>query len=532
MSIVRKLGVVVLTLLLTTTLVTTSVVTAAHLTVLDPNFVKTSIEEEGGYAMVTNATQQAAADQMPSGGTGGTGVASVIDSTAIVRAAVTDEYVASQTEANVDRLYAYLHGNRDDLNLSVSTEPIRENVSAEVERQLRNASIAELLAESNATLSGPANASVLERMTANESSYEAVKADVRAKVRAQVLDAAVDRAFTNASNDQLLALVDSDYDPTAYTAEEKETMVADRESEIRAALRTTIERRRGDEIDQEVENQLAALRNSTAAVSTDTEVGTAVAEIQSTITRGLTTDMSYQAFSSNLSAAKADLAAATANQLNQRLASEMPNRIDLTEQVAGDSAQPLKQPRMAVQWLDRLAFALPAFALVLVGLLYLVRRSPVSVASDTGVSMLLAGLPLVVGVEIARPMVQSTVASVSPDQPFVTDFVAGFVGRILATTGTVGLVVTAGGLALVGVSMAARFGLFDRFGSGPGDTSGGSEDSGASDEKETGNGQVGEASENGDGSEMSENGDGSEAGDSENSGDSEYSDEGEDSEDS
>lgn len=468
MSLLRTAGVAVVVLLLTVTLVTANAVAAAHLTVLDPDFVTDSIEEEGGYELV---------EEMTVAGVGGDASgeeSGPVDTGALVEDAVTEEYVQSQTEANVDRTYAYLHGNEDELNLSVATGPIRENVSAGVEARLRNASLVELVAQSDAELSGPINASVIERMTDSRSSYRQVKADVRASARDRVLDAAVDRAFQDASDDELVRAAGED--PDDYTEEQKARFVRQNEPEIRAALRDRIEAERGDEIDRRVEEELATLREDATTTDAETETERAVADVQATVARGLTTDQSYEAFRENLSAAKADLAAASADRVDERLAAELPARVDLAENMGSGARQGFADARTAVVWFDRLTLVLPVGVALLVGLLYYLRGSVVPVATDAGASMVLAGLPTLVGVGVVRSRLSSMVADAPAEQQQFLEVTTGLAGRALGTAGDLALALTVGGAVLVAGSLAVRYGLLDRLraalddGQGPGNT--------------------------------------------------------------
>jgi len=456
-SLARRLAVVLVALLLTTTLVTANVVAAAHLTVLDPAFVTTSMEEEGGYAFVETAVEDAALGAAPASATG------PVNTSELLADAVSEEYVAAQTDANVERAYAYLHGDSETLNLSIATGPIRENLSAGVERELRNASLADLLRQSDAELDGPINASTLERLTANESGYEATKAEFRETVRERVLDEAVDRGFERASNDELLGLVVEDYDPRDYTEAEKERMVAEREPEIRVALRDYIERERGDDIDDAVEDQIVIVREqgTTDPAEAETELEAATASIQNSVVHGLTTNESYQSFQSNLSEDRAELAAVAAAEADARLASEMPDRVDLTENVSGAGEQGFEQARTGVQWLDRLAFVLPVVGLSLVGLLYALRRSVAAVASDTGLSLLAAGVPTVVGVELARSRLQSMATDAPAEQQQAMDVLVGIAGRVIGTVGDVAIVLSVAGVVLVAGSLAVRYGAVD-----------------------------------------------------------------------
>lgn len=461
MSLARTLAVVVVALVLTTTLVTANVVAAAHLTVLDPDFVANSVDEEGGYALVEEATREATGVENEST----TETAEFLDPSALLRDAVTEEYVRSQTEANVERAYAYLHGERDDLNLSVATAPIRENVSAALASKLRNASVVDLVGQTNATLDGPVNATVIERMTANRSSYRDVKTEFRAAVRERVLDAAVEEAFAASSDDELLALVIDDYDPNEYSDEEKAQMVEEREESIRSALRDEIERERGDQIDERVEDELATVRQEVTAgdeeTAGDTPTEAAVANLTTAVADGLTTDASYDDFRADVASAKADLADAAAAEADDRLAAELPARIDLTEGMDAETRRSVEQARTVVQWFDRLAFVLPAVAAGLIGLLYVIRRSVPAVASDAGWSLLSAGLPTVVGVELARSRLRPLVDGAPAEQRQIAEVMVGLAERVLNTLGDVAVVLTVGGAVLVVGSLVVRYGVLD-----------------------------------------------------------------------
>lgn len=458
MSFARKFALVVLAMVLTTTLVTANVVAAAHLTMLDPEFVTDSMEAEGGYELIETMTQEAVGESSPAEGT------APVDTAALMEAAISEEFVARQVDANVERTYAYLHGERATLNLSIATAPVRESVADGVERQLRKASLAELLRQSDADLEGPVNATVIERMTANQSSYQDTKAEFRQRVRDRVLGEAVDEALAEASNDELLALVIEDYDPREYTETEKEQMVTDREGEIRMALRDRIESERGDEIDAAVDDQLSTIGSEATAdpSNAETETAAAVVSVQNTVIDGLTTDMTYQTFQSDLEGSKAELAAAAAETADARLTGEMPARIDLTENMSAGAEQSFEQARTGVIWMDRLAFVLPVLVVALVGLLYYVRRSVTKVASDTGWSLLSAGVPTVIGIELARPRLQSMVADAPAEQQQIMEVMVGFLGRVLDTVSDVALLLAVAGFVLLAGSLAVRYGVVDR----------------------------------------------------------------------
>ncbi len=457
MSLVRKFTVVVVTLLLASTLVTGNLLAAAHLTVLDPGFTQTTIEEEGGYQLVENATVATASGQVSDG------VAEGVDTEALLREGIDRPYLANQTERNVAATYAYLHGNSETLNLTVDTVPLKSGLSAAVEQQVRNATVPELLAQSETELDGPVDESTVEQMTANESGYAAAKADFRDEVRDRVLDEAVERAWQNTSNDEKLALVIPDYDPREYTEDEKEQLVADNETEIRAALRERIESERGDEIDGEVDAQLAEINESVAPSDADSDgLDAATTDMRATFAEALTTDMSYQTFQSEIDGHKAAAAAAVGDRTEAQLDEQLPDTLDLTEDMEPATRQSLEDAQTAVTWLDRLVFVLPLVGLALVGLLYYATRSVQTVAGSLGVSLVIAGLPIYLALGPLQSFVERSVTrqiaagGEASAEPMVELFL-GIVGQLFGRVGTVSLAFALAGGVVVAAWLLFRY---------------------------------------------------------------------------
>ena len=455
MSLARKFVVVVVTGLLVSTLVTGNLLAAAHLTVLNPTFVQNAVEEEGGYEIVENATIETVSSQAPSG------TGDLVDTEALLREGIDRQYLANQTERNVDALYAYLHGNSDTLNLTVDTAPLKTSLSSAVEEQVRNATVAELLDQSETELDGPVNESTVEELTANESSYEATKADFRERVREQALDEAVEQAWQESSNDEKLALVIPDYDPRDYSESEKEQLVADNEAEIRTALRERIEQERGDEIDQQVETTLAGINESVAPAGSDAEgIEAATADMRATFAEGLTTDMSYGEFQSELDAAKADAAAAVGDRTEAQLDEQLPDTLALTDDMDPQTRESLATAQTAVTWLDRLAIVLPLVALALVGLLYYATRSLQTVAGSLGFSLAVAGLPIYLSLGYLDSFVEQTVTeqmAAGGPPPAAVDLLLGLVDQLFGRVGTVSLAFAVGGALLLVGWLALRY---------------------------------------------------------------------------
>ena len=476
MSLVRKFAVVVLTVLLVSTLVTGNLLAAAHLTVLDPGFVQNTIEEEGGYEIVEDATVEAADQQVQNLETGGsTDISAIVDTEGLVRDAIDKSYLQEETESNVDSLYAYLHGNSEEPDLSVDTGPLKTDIEAAIETQIQDATVAELLEATDTDLNSLAGSelpvefdqSTVEQMTTSQSGYQAVRQDIRQQLREEVLDSLVQQAWEETTNDEKLALVIPDYNPREYSDAEKERMVADREPEIRAALRERIVEERGDQIDQRIDERLAEANETLAPEPTGDEsaIEAATIEIQAAFVAGLTTDMSYEEFRTDLDDAKADAATAVGDRAGQQLDQELEDEISLTEGMDAGTEQALKQGQTAVTWLDRLAIIVPLFALVLVGLVYFATRSGQTVASSLGFALVFAGLPIYLSLGFLQSMVEQSVedqlasGEASELVEAGADLALGIVAQLFGRVGTVSLAFVIAGVALLAVWLALRYGV-------------------------------------------------------------------------
>ncbi len=457
MNVARTLVVVVVGALLTTTAVAAVATAGAHGTVLNPTFVSETIEDEDGYHAIRNATLSAVEESVPaSAGTAG------VDTDAIVAEAVDRRYVRNQTEANVDRLYAYLHGERADPGLTVDTRPVKDDVSAAVASEVASASLATLVTESGTELRDPVNVTLLERMTSGPAGYQAARATVRDEARERVLDAAVDRALDNASRDRLLSLAIDGYDPDDYSEAEKERLVEEHEGEIRTALRQYLSEERSDEIDARVDEELDAVRADYAGRTAEDPVENATLAIQATVVTGLTTDTDYGTFRERLDADRERLGEAVGDRAEQRLDAELPDRLDLTEEMDAGTTQRLADARTAVTWLDRLPFVLPAVGALLIGLLYYVTRSVPTVLGTTGTALVAGSLPLYLALGFVRDRAAAALGAAGSASGTLGGLAVGFVERTLAHVGAVSLTFTAVGLLVVAAWLALRYDLLEK----------------------------------------------------------------------
>lgn len=469
MTAARSLGTGVLVVLLIVSLIGANGVLAAEQTVLSAGFVKSTMDDSGGYEILQDAVVEAASDQV-----GGDQASDLpISPTEIVESAVTREYLKSQTEANIDRVYGYLHGDREELVVALDLEPLKANIVSAVENRVANMSLADLVSivgsddTSYAEVQGVTlDIGLIGSMAANESAYQSAREDFRDKVRAAALNRLVNETMASASNDELLALVIDDYDPNAYSEQEKDQMVEDREAEIRSAVEQQIEQERGDELDTLVDEQLAAYNEDIKAqlessLRQQSEMDPALLNATVALAKvgvdGLTTDMSYSQFSTEVEAAKADLAEAVADVVGQRLSEEVPDRVDLTEQMGPDTRQQLRQVRQAVGIADILQFALPILAILLVVGIYLVSSSIAVTAVGAGIGLFVSGL---LGFGVASVLPPRIRAAMPADLPgAVADLVTTLIDRVFGLLQTQSLVLLVVGILALGLGIALWYDL-------------------------------------------------------------------------
>jgi hypothetical protein len=465
MSAARTAGVVIIGILLTATLFTGNIVFAAHQTVLDPGYVTTTIEEEGGYEQIVD---QGVENAIPTEGEFETGPFS-INQSEFMRDIITEEYVASQAEENIRRLYAYLHGNSDELNLTVETAPLAANAGDAAEAQVAERNPGDLAADvfAGGEFDGeiPVTEEMVRSLDDSQSSYQSTQDEFRSQVRERIVDEMVDEAFADASNDELLALVIEDYNPNDYTEAEKEQMVADRESEIRTALRTQITEERSDEVDERVDTAMAEIQgdlgNASVGTETDQEIVSAATDLQTAVATALTTDMTYDEYREDSTTARDDLAAAVGTMVEQRFTDELGESVSLTEEMTEEQRAPIDAAATQVQRMDLLAIVLPILALVFVGLVGFISRSPGRTGGTLGWAMLLSGVPMLLATGAITALIEQRVESADAEG-VGADVVLGLFDGFTGALQTQSIILAVLGLVLVGVTLALRFEVIER----------------------------------------------------------------------
>lgn len=470
MQPIRIAAVALLVVLLSTSVATGNAVTAAERTVLSGEFVADALAEADAYAtMRALVVAQVAPPANASEGSGderedGTGDPFADAAGRVVESSVSEAYVQREVEANLDRTYAYLHGEADELVIAVDVAPIRANLTAVVEAQITNESVAVLLASfgpesPTVTVEGAAlDLRVVGEMAEGPAAYEAARTEFRSELRAGVVDGLVDEAFRASSDDERLALVIDGYDPDDYTADEKRAMVEEREPAIRSALRERIESEHGDEVDARIEERLAELGEVTgedlapqvnaSADGLPPELVAPVADLAAAGVRALATDVPYETFVAETEEAKARLAANATAAMTAEMDGENGDQYVLAATTDPEAGAGLAEARRVVGIVDALAIALPVLSLALVGGLWWLTRSPAVTAGGAGVGLLLGGLPGYVLARFAGERLAEALAG-GPVPPEASGLALALADRVLGVVAGQSLALVAVGAGLV-----------------------------------------------------------------------------------
>lgn len=477
MTPAKTIAVVLLVTLLAADLAVANAVVGAERSVLDPAFVTSSLDSEGAYDQVEPIVlEQLQLEELSAAD--GQAPPFPVDTRAVVAAAIDAGYLQSQVEPNIEATYAYLHGSSDTLELAVDAEPAKRAIVAAVEAELTNATASELLGSfglGEGALAVEADGFSVDlvtvaEMAANESVFDAEREAVRADLRDRAVGAAVDDAFSNASRDELLALVIEDYDPADYTDAEKEQLVADNETDIRTALRERVEANDGDAITAAVDDQLVETRDalranvSAALAETGDEIDPAIGDpieaLALVAVDGYVADVSHREFSTEFEAAAADLAVGVATLLEVELDEQIPDQVALVEASDTETAEALAAARQAVRLVDTLAIGLPVVGVGLVGVIYLVSRTVAVTAAGAGVGLVGGGLPGLVGARIV-PRELRTLLTAGELPRSGVDLVVTLAGQVADVLFWQSAAVVGIGAVLLGLGLALHYERLD-----------------------------------------------------------------------
>lgn len=459
MSTRQTVALVVIALVLAASVAGAALVFTGHQTLLSAEFAKDTAGDTGLYGQFEDEITAGVSQDIEEGSNPDDPFAPTFDPEAVAETAVTPEFVRSQVDANIDRYYRYLHGERETLDLYFDTEQLRANLGDEIGEAARDIDLAAVVDEATAGIDTeirdtgvevPLDGETFERMAASETSYNEEREQFRAELRAVALD----RAVEEGEPAELLALIDEN--PEQYDEAERRRIVDEREGEIKRELAKT------EEFQSEFEESLEEERKEVverieAEVARQTDdrsdvVAQAVGELLVAMVDGLFTDQPHGEFVDRVERVDRELSDEAERRTRERIDENIPERIDLAEEMDRGGVD---QMATYVQLSGTVGWALVLLSLGLVGGSYALSRSAVATLTTVGSGVSAAGLGLLVGSVAGGSWYVSRLrASLEDGGNPVGEFTIGLLDGTFGFMATVSLLVLGCGVVLLGVGFA------------------------------------------------------------------------------
>ncbi|GAB7091919.1 hypothetical protein JCM18237_21900 [Halorubrum luteum] len=325
----------------------------------------------------------------------------------LLGAAVTDEYVRSQLERNIDGVYDFLNGRTDELRIAFDTEPVKERVLAEVEADAEELDLA--------AVEMPFGEEI-EAMAADPDTFDERRATFREEQKARI-QAETERDL---SDEELAARLDASMD------------------EIRAEMLA--------EMDAELEGQFDG---------PEAPLEAPVRELQTARIDALTGEVTHAEYASRVDEAEEELAEAFVATFEAELEENLPETVDSTEELGEEEMEMLETARVAVSLSGPVAVGLTVLAIAVAGLLgWVAPRS--TAATATGASTAAAGAVGIVVSMVAINRIRSLLQG-SGEAPAVEEFLLTFVTGVFDAVLWQSAVLLFLGGTLVAVGVAIRY---------------------------------------------------------------------------
>lgn len=369
--------------------------------------VKSAAEEEGLYAAIDAELAATLESEL----TADSEFDEDIDIAAILDDALTEEYIQSQAEANIDRVYAHLHGEAD-LEIIIDLTPVKAALEDAIAAEMADIDLAEfgfdeiVLDEYDITID-------LDALSADAASYTAER-----------------DAFEEAVK--------------VHIQEETEEELS--EEELEASARDLIEGDLRDDL-----NDLITVRTTDADIPESMEEP--LQGLGALYVEALTTDLSFDAFDSERATLQEALGEAAATHFLEEMDDEFPSTIDLSDEITNGGVD-FTPIQTAVSIIGTLGIVLPIVSLGLVGGLYGLTKREDTVLLSAGTVGLLVGVISLVPALVVPSLVADAIADIVPEA--FADIVVGMVAALFdpLLMQSIGLAVV-GGIA-IGLAVAIR----------------------------------------------------------------------------
>jgi type IV secretory pathway VirB2 component (pilin) len=396
----KKAALVVIGIVLFISLISANAAIALDRTALDADYAKETAEEADLYGTVAEEIR----GQIATGASGGGDLPLERSQDELLGAALTDEYIQSQINSNIDRLYAYLNGDTDELRLGLDPEPLKEQVIAEVQKDVEDLDLADI---------DMPFATEIDAMAESEAQFQQHREEFRAEQKQRIQE----RTDRELSDQQLEAVLDDRMD--------------------------TIREEMNSELDTRLDGQFTGA---------EAELEAPVRDLQSARIDALTGALTYEEYTAEVDTATNDLGDAFVAVFESELDEQIPETIDLTNELSQQDQEMLETVRTVTSVSGPIAYGLFVLALVLAGLIAWL-APPKIAAIEVGLLSALVGIVGILGAVFAADQLRATIPEGGSMgmEAFMLEFTVGIfdalrwqsVGLLL-----VGIVLTAVGIAL------------------------------------------------------------------------------------
>lgn len=399
----RKAALVLVGIVLFVVLLSANAVVTLDRTAFDADHATESAEEAELYESLATRIRSQITAQTPEGTED-----SPLDrsQSELIAAAITDEYVEAQAEQNIEDIYAYLNGETDELQVGFDTEPVEQNLLDEVESEVADIDLAAI----DMPFAGE-----IEAMASNRSAFEQQRAEFRAEQKQRIQER-TDRELSD---------------------EELETRLDESMGEIRDRMLT--------ELDSQLEGRFEGPESA---------LEEPVRDLQAARINALTGELTYEEYTSEIETAREDLGAAFVTVFEAQLDGQVPETLDVTEQITGEQRQTLETARTVVSLSGPAAIGLVVLAICLAAIVaWLAPRSIAAI--ELGIVSGLVGIIGVAGSVVATDQFRSIIAGQTGVpaglEAFAREFVLGIFRALQVQSAAllvVGVVLVVVGIAL------------------------------------------------------------------------------------
>lgn len=435
----ERVAVILIVLLMTVLLFATASIVLAQQTVFASESLTDAVNDREVYTQIESELIAPSAEESP--------LIQEVNKSIETGRVVSGVTNGNQTNALVDELYAYLHGDRNELQLLVDTQLIADDTETVVDRIVQDVYISTIVDSIDATktinnetgVNTTVTATTVDRMLEGPDEYKTVQAEFQSEFREELTARIIDRR----SSAVLLQLIGID-PPESEAARDRlvrsnedeisdaiaETGILDRAvGEARDRIAETIEAETNafqESFEQDVvtrRENAAALLESSATSSTDPlereiltlrggvanivdpktdspedrrapDITSPATELQLAVLDGLLTDQPYPTFVDRVDTSRDGISQEVSDFLQDELTSKINNGSDISDKLEPETRDMIDEAAWWIQMSNRAAYALGLAVIVLGGITYRISRSIKTVGLSVSVSFVFTGILL------------------------------------------------------------------------------------------------------------------------------------------